>query len=124
MGMKEHCVSNIVTSQQRKGEALNTSIMWRAAVLMRRSIRRKHFQKEVKALTVGLYNSEHLLTTPPVALGENAVVVAASHKGNTPVYHQRLKSPVSTAPVIGLTDNGFTVGGALRSCGNVHVWRR
>ncbi len=40
MGMKE-TVSNIVTSQAEKG-ALNTSITWRAAVLMRRSIRRKH----------------------------------------------------------------------------------
>lgn len=101
MGMKE-TVSNIVTSQQRK-EALNTSITWRAAVLMRRSIRRKHFRK-AKALTVGLYNSGEFINNPPVALGENAVVVVASHKGNTPETIKAAEiARQHGAPVIGLT---------------------
>lgn len=72
---------------------------------MRRSIRRKHFlEKEAKALTVGLYNSGEFINNPPVALGENAVVVVASHKGNTPETIKAAEiARQHGAPVIGLT---------------------
>lgn len=72
---------------------------------MRRSIRRKAFlEKEAKALTVGLYNSGEFINNPPVALGENAVVVVASHKGNTPETIKAAEiARQHGAPVIGLT---------------------
>lgn len=83
-------------------------------------------EKEAKALTVGLYNSGEFINNPPVALGENAVVVVASHKGNTPETIEAAEiARQHGAPGhwFNLGD-GFTVGGALRLCGNVHVWRR
>ncbi|WP_106668000.1 6-phosphofructose-aspartate deglycase, partial [Salmonella enterica] len=56
------------------------------------------------ALTVGLYNSGEFINNPPVALGENAVVVVASHKGNTPETIKAAEiARQHGAPVIGLT---------------------
>ncbi|MJC97576.1 SIS domain-containing protein, partial [Salmonella enterica subsp. enterica] len=61
-------------------------------------------EKEAKALTVGLYNSGEFINNPPVALGENAVVVVASHKGNTPETIKAAEiARQHGAPVIGLT---------------------
>ncbi|SUG53351.1 putative phosphosugar isomerase [Salmonella enterica subsp. diarizonae] len=61
-------------------------------------------EKEAKALTVGLYNSGEFINNPPVALGENAVVVVASHKGNTPETIEAAEiARQHGAPVIGLT---------------------
>lgn len=61
-------------------------------------------EKEAKALTVGLYNSGEFINNPPVALGENAVVVVASHKGNTPETIKEAEiARQHGAPVIGLT---------------------
>ncbi len=55
-------------------------------------------------MTVGLYNSGEFINNPPVALGENAVVVVASHKGNTPETIKAAEiARQHGAPVIGLT---------------------
>ncbi|WP_246758890.1 6-phosphofructose-aspartate deglycase, partial [Salmonella enterica] len=51
-----------------------------------------------------LYNSGEFINNPPVALGENAVVVVASHKGNTPETIKAAEiARQHGAPVIGLT---------------------
>jgi len=41
-------------------------------------------EKEAKGIKVGLYNSNEFVHSTPKALGENSVVIVASHKGNTP----------------------------------------
>lgn len=41
-------------------------------------------EKEAKEVKVGLYSSNEFVHNTPVALGENSIVIVASHKGNTP----------------------------------------
>lgn len=61
-------------------------------------------EKEAQTVSVGLYNSGEFIHNPPVALGENAIVVVASHKGNTPETIQVAALAQSRGvPVIGLT---------------------
>ncbi|MEF3100893.1 6-phosphofructose-aspartate deglycase [Raoultella terrigena] len=61
-------------------------------------------EKEAAKVTVGLYNSGEFISNPPVALGDNAVVVVASHKGNTPETIKAAELAQSRGvPVIGLT---------------------
>ena len=61
-------------------------------------------EKEAAKVTVGLYNSGEFINNPPVALGDNAVVVVASHKGNTPETIKAAELAQSRGvPVIGLT---------------------
>lgn len=83
MGMKE-TVSNIVTSQAEKGGVKHVYYVACGGSYAAFYPAKAFLEKEAKALTVGLYNSGEFINNPPVALGENAVVVVASHKGNTP----------------------------------------
>ncbi|TCV05141.1 fructoselysine-6-P-deglycase FrlB-like protein [Samsonia erythrinae] len=61
-------------------------------------------ETESKAISVALYNSSEFVNNPPAALGENAVLVVASHKGNTPETIRAAELAQSRGvPVIGLT---------------------
>ncbi|VDZ71558.1 Fructosamine deglycase frlB [Atlantibacter hermannii] len=79
--------------------------MWPVAARTRLSIRQKpSWKKRPTKVTVGLYNSGEFINNPPVALGKNAVVVVASHKGNTPETIKAAELAQSRGvPVIGLT---------------------
>lgn len=61
-------------------------------------------ETESKTVSVGLYNSSEFVNNPPTALGENAVMIVASHKGNTPETIKAAELAQSRGvPVIGLT---------------------
>ncbi|WP_409308658.1 SIS domain-containing protein [Pectobacterium sp. B1J-3] len=61
-------------------------------------------ETEGKDISVGLYNSSEFVNNPPAALGENAVLIVASHKGNTPETIKAAELAQSRGvPVIGLT---------------------
>lgn len=96
MGMKE-TVSNIVTSQAEKGGVKHVYYVACGGSYAAFYPAKAFLEKEAKALTVGLYNSGEFINNPPVALGENAVVVVASTKVIRQRQLKRLKSPVSTA---------------------------
>lgn len=103
MGMKE-TVSNIVTSQAEKGGVKHVYYVACGGSYAAFYPAKAFLEKEAKALTVGLYNSGEFINNPPVALGENAVVVVASHKGNTPETIKAAEiARQHGAPVIGLT---------------------
>ncbi|EHD5295037.1 SIS domain-containing protein [Salmonella enterica subsp. enterica serovar Enteritidis] len=103
MGMKE-TVSNIVTSQAEKGGIKHVYYVACGGSYAAFYPAKAFLEKEAKALTVGLYNSGEFINNPPVALGENAVVVVASHKGNTPETIKAAEiARQHGAPVIGLT---------------------
>lgn len=103
MGMKE-TVSNIVTSRAEKGGVKHVYYVACGGSYAAFYPAKAFLEKEAKALTVGLYNSGEFINNPPVALGENAVVVVASHKGNTPETIKAAEiARQHGAPVIGLT---------------------
>ncbi|EMD9037393.1 SIS domain-containing protein [Salmonella enterica] len=103
IGMKE-TVSNIVTSQAEKGGVKHVYYVACGGSYAAFYPAKAFLEKEAKALTVGLYNSGEFINNPPVALGENAVVVVASHKGNTPETIKAAEiARQHGAPVIGLT---------------------
>lgn len=61
-------------------------------------------ETEAKEIKVGLYNSNEFVHNPPKALGENSVLVVASHKGNTPETVEAAELAHSRGvPVIALT---------------------
>ncbi|WJY14747.1 SIS domain-containing protein [Pectobacteriaceae bacterium CE90] len=61
-------------------------------------------ETEAKGISVGLYNSGEFVSNPPAALDDTAVLVVASHKGNTPETIEAAKLAHSRGvPVIGLT---------------------
>lgn len=61
-------------------------------------------ETEATGISVGLYNSGEFVSNPPKALGENAVLVVASHKGNTPETAKAAElARKRGATVIGLT---------------------
>lgn len=61
-------------------------------------------ETEAKQIKVGLYNSNEFVHNVPAAFGENAVLVVASHKGNTPETVKAAEvGKKAGVPVIGLT---------------------
>ncbi|HHW30850.1 MAG TPA: SIS domain-containing protein [Clostridiaceae bacterium] len=59
---------------------------------------------ESKKLRCGWYNSGEFIHNPPAGLGENSVVIVASHRGNTPETIQAAKTARKAgSPVIALT---------------------
>ncbi|MEK5238810.1 SIS domain-containing protein [Paenibacillus sp. FSL L8-0470] len=61
-------------------------------------------EKEAKDIKVGLYNSNEFVHNTPKAFGANAVLVVASHKGNTPETVKAAElGKKAGVPVIALT---------------------
>lgn len=61
-------------------------------------------ETESKKLRCGWHNSGEFIHNPPYGLGENSVVIVASHRGNTPETIQAARiSRQAGAPVIALT---------------------
>lgn len=61
-------------------------------------------EKEAENIKVGIYNSNEFVHNTPKAFGKNAVLIVASHKGNTPeTVKAAEKGKEAGVPVIALT---------------------
>ena len=96
MSMKE-IVSNILASQGDKGGVKYVYYVACGGSYAAFYPAKAFLEKEAKGLTVGLYNSGEFINNLPSALGENAVVIVASHKGNTPETIKGLSLRVNMA---------------------------
>ncbi len=103
MSIKE-IISGIVESKAEKGEITHVYYVACGGSYAAFYPAKAFLEKEATKVTVGLYNSGEFINNPPVALGDNAVVVVASHKGNTPETIKAAELAQSRGvPVIGLT---------------------
>lgn len=103
MSIKE-IVNDIVASQAEKGGTKHVYYVACGGSYAAFYPAKAFLEKESKTLSVGLYNSGEFISNLPVALGENAVVVVASHKGNTPETIKAAElARLHGATVIGLT---------------------
>ncbi|MDO8236098.1 6-phosphofructose-aspartate deglycase [Citrobacter werkmanii] len=103
MSIKE-IMNDIVASQAEKGGTKHVYYVACGGSYAAFYPAKAFLEKESKTLSVGLYNSGEFISNPPVALGENAIVVVASHKGNTPETTKAAEiARLHGATVIGLT---------------------
>lgn len=80
----QQIISDIVASKAEKGGVKHVYYVACGGSCAAFYPAKAFIEKEAKMVSVGLYNSGEFIHNPPVALGENAIVVVASHKGNTP----------------------------------------
>ncbi|QZN95050.1 6-phosphofructose-aspartate deglycase [Symbiopectobacterium purcellii] len=100
----QQIISDIVASKTEKGGVKHVYYVACGGSYAAFYPAKAFIEKEAKTVSVGLYNSGEFIHNPPVALGEDAIVVVASHKGNTPETIQAAALAQSRGvPVIGLT---------------------
>lgn len=100
----QQIISDIVVSKAEKGGVKHVYYVACGRSYAAFYPAKAFIEKEAKTVSVALYNSGEFIHNPPVALGDNAIVVVASHKGNTPETIQAAALAQSRGvPVIGLT---------------------